>query len=148
MRRPGVWPADRPREVPDQPLDDARTQRDAEVPAPQQQPMSNFLKLKEEVVKHPTRYIQRWIPVICRSLGADHEAVRSLSAFGDQARRFAAEILAIIEWGTQHWQLQESFPVPVVPKWLRTLEFVQTTMPVWGELPLAPPGTQYEDIRV
>ena len=54
----------------------------------------------------------------------------------------------MIEWGTQHWKLQESFPVPLVPKWLRTLEFVQTTTPVRGELPLVPPGTHYEDIRV
>ena len=112
-------------------LEDTTNQaaRGAEGPAPQQS-MSNFLKLKEEVIGHPKKYIRRQILTIGQTLGADHEAVRSLSAFGDQARRFAAEMLAIIEWGTQHWQLQESFPVPVVPKWLWILEFIQTMTPV------------------
>ena len=110
--------------------------------------LSNFLKLKEEVVKHPQGYIRRRATAIYRTLGPDHEAVQCLSAFGDQAQKFAAEILAIIEWGTQHWKLQESFPVPVVPKWLRTLEFVQTMMPMCGELPIVPPGTHDKDIRV
>ena len=36
------------------------------------------------------------------TLAPDHEAVKCLSAFGDQAQKFAAEILATIEWGTQH----------------------------------------------
>ena len=57
-------------------------------------------------------------------------------------------MLATIEWGTQHWSLQKSFPVPVVPKWLRTIEYIQTMMPVHGEMPLAPAGTHYEDIRI
>ena len=57
-------------------------------------------------------------------------------------------MLAIIEWGTQHWHLQESFLVPVVPKWLCTIEYVQTATPVHGEMPLAPAGTHYEDIRI
>ena len=82
------------------------------------------------------------------SIAPDHEAVKCLSVFGNQAQKFAAKILATVEWGTQHWKLQESFPVPVVPKWLCMLEFVQTTMPVWGELPLVPLCTHYEDIRV
>ena len=85
---------------------------------------------------------------ICHSLSPDHEAVKCLSAFGDQARKFAAEMLAIIEWGTQHWSLEVSFPVPVVPKWLCTIEYVQTTMPVHGEMPLAPAGAHYKDIRI
>ena len=108
--------------------------------------MSNFLKLKEEVVKHTQSYIWRRALAIGHTLAPDHEAVKYLLAFGDQAQKFAAEILATIEWGTQHWKLQESFPVPLVPKWLRTLEYVQTTMPMQGELPLVPPGTHYEDI--
>ena len=103
--------------------------------------MSNFLKLKVEVVKHAQSYIRRHALVIGRTLAPDHEAVKYLSAFGDQAQKFAAEILATIEWGTQHWKLQESFPVPLVPKWLHTLEYVQTMMPMQGELPLVPPGT-------
>ena len=78
--------------------------------------MSNFLKLKEEVVKHTQSYIRRCALVIGRTFTLDHEAVRCLLAFGNQTQKFAAEILATIEWGTQHWKLQESFPVPVVPK--------------------------------
>ena len=83
--------------------------------------MSNFLKLKEEVVKHAQSYIWRCALAIGHTLTPDHEAVKCLSAFGDQVQKFAAEILATIEWGTQHWKLQESFPVPLVPKWLCTL---------------------------
>ena len=78
--------------------------------------MSNFLKLKEEVVKHAQSYIQRRALAIGCTLTPDHEAVKCLLAFGEQAQKFAAEILATIEWGTQHWKLQESFPVPLVPK--------------------------------
>ena len=100
------------------------------------------------MVKYAQSYIRRHGLVIRSTLAPDHEAVKCLSAFGDQAQKFAAEILATIEWGTQHWKLQESFPVPLMPKWLLTLEFIQTTMPVRGELPLVPPDTHYEDIRV
>ena len=89
--------------------------------------MWNFFKLKEEVVKHAQSYIQRHALAIGCTLTLDHEAVKCLSAFGDQAQKFAAEILATIEWGTQHWKLQESFPVPLVPKWLRMLEVPQGT---------------------
>ena len=66
--------------------------------------------------------------------------------FGDQAQKFAAEVLTIIEWGTQHWKLQETFPVPVIPRWLRTPEFTQTMTPLRGELPLMPTGGHIEDI--
>ena len=110
--------------------------------------VSNHTKLREEVVKHPQNYIRRQIPAISHSLSPDHEAVKCLSVFGDQARKFAAEMLAIIEWGTQHWSLEELFPVPAVPKWLRTIEYVQTTTPVRGEMLLALAGTHYEDIRI
>ena len=85
---------------------------------------------------------------ICRSLALDHEAVKCLSAFGDNAQKFAAKILAMIEWGTQHWKLQEPFPVPLVPRWLRTPEFAQTTIPIRGELSLIPMGAHFEDICV
>ena len=121
--------------------------RSAEQSAPHSE-MSNFLKLKEEVVKHAQSYIWRRALAIGHTLASDHEAVKCLLAFGDQAQKFAAEILATIEWGTQHWKLQESFPVPLVPKWLHTLEYVQTMMHMRGELPLVPPGAHYEDIRV
>ena len=85
---------------------------------------------------------------ICRSLAPDHEAVKCLLAFGDKAQKFAAKILAMIEWGTQHWKLQEPFPVPLVPRWLHMPEFMQTTMPIRGELQLIPTGAHFEDIRV
>ena len=149
MRKPRVWPSQCRREGSSQSTTSPTKQggRSAEQSAPRSE-LSNFLKLKEEVVKHTQNYIWRHAHAIHCTLAPDHEAVKCLSAFGDQAQKFAAEILAIVEWDTQHWKLQESFPVPVVPKWLHTLEFVQTMTPVWGELPLVSPGTHYEDIRV
>ena len=107
-----------------------------------------FRKLKDEVVKNAQSYIRRCATIIFRTLSPNHEAVKCLSAFGDQAQKFAAEVLAIIEWGTQHWKLQETFPVPLIPRWLRTPEFTQTTTPLRGELPLMPTGGHIEDIRV
>ena len=97
-----------------------------------------FRKLKDEVVKNTQSYIRRQAIVIFRTLSPDHEAVKCLSAFGDQAQKFAAEVLAIIEWGTQHWKLQETFPVP---------EFTQTMTPLRGELPLMPTSSHIKDIR-
>ena len=85
---------------------------------------------------------------ICLSLAPDHEAVKCLLAFGEKAQKFAAEILATIEWGTQQWKLQRPFPVPLVPRWLHTPEFMQTKMPIRGELPLIPTGAHFEDIHV
>ena len=102
--------------------------------------LSKFRKLKDEVVKNAQSYIRRRATVIFRTLSSNHEAVKCLSTFGDQAQKFAAEVLAIIEWGTQHWKLQETFPVPVIPRWLRTPEFTQTMTPLRGELPLMPTG--------
>ena len=85
---------------------------------------------------------------ISHSLVLDNKAVKCLLAFGEKAQKFAAEILAMIEWGTQHWKLQELFPVPLVPRWLCTHKFMQTMMPMRGELPLIPTGAHFEDIRV
>ena len=109
--------------------------------------LSKFLKLKDEVVKNAQSYIRRRATVIFRTLSPDHEAVKCLLAFGNQAQKFAAEVLATIEWGTQHWKLQEAFLVPVIPRWLRMPEFTQTTTPLRGELPLMPMGGHFEDIR-
>ena len=80
--------------------------------------LSKLLKLKDEVIKNAQSYIRRRATIIFRTLSPDHEAVKCLSAFGDQAQKFAAEVFAIIEWGTQYWKLQETFPVPVIPRWL------------------------------
>ena len=110
--------------------------------------LSKFLKLKDEVIKNAQSYIRRHATVIFHTLSPDHEAVKCLSAFGAQAQKFAAEVLATIEWGTQHWKLQETFPVPVIPRWLRMPEFTQTTTLLRGELPLMPTGGHFEDIRV
>ena len=110
--------------------------------------LSKFLKLKYKVIKNGQPYIRRHATIIFHTLSPDHEAVKCLSAFGDQALKFAAEVLATIEWGTQHWKLQETFPVPVIPRWLRTPEFTQTTTPLRGELPLMPTGGHFEDIHV
>ena len=149
MWKPGVWLSQHRKEEPSQSPSNTMKQggRSAEQLVPCRE-MSNFLKLGEEVVKHAQSYIQRHAVAIGHTLAPDHEAVKCLSAFGDQAQKFVAEILTTIEWGTQHWKLQESFLVPLVPKWLCTLEYVQMTMPMRGELPLVPPGAHYEDIRM
>ena len=126
------------------------TQRDgrhAEHSAPLND-LSKFLKLKQEVVNNTQAYIRGRATVICRTLTPDHKVVECLSAFGGQALKYAAEILATVEWGTQHWKLQEPFPVPLVPKWLSTPEFMQTMMPLRKELLLMPTGGHFEDIRV
>ena len=99
-------------------------------------------------MKNAQSYIRRRATVIFRTLSPDHEAVKCLSAFGDQAQKFAAEVLATVEWGTQHWKLQETFLVPVIPRWLQMPEFTQTTTPLRGELPLMPTGGHFEDICV
>ena len=78
--------------------------------------LSKFRKLKDEVVKNAQSYIRRRATIIFHTLSPDHEAVKCLLVFGDQAQKFAAEMLAIIEWGTQHWKLQETFLVPVIPR--------------------------------
>ena len=117
-------------------------------PVPSKEELSKFLKLKEEVVKQPQGYIQGCAKHIARTLTPNHEAVKCLMAFGENALKYAVEVLATIEWGTQHWKLQESFPVPLVPRWLQMLELIQTTTPLRGELPLIPSGTHLEDIRI
>ena len=147
--RPGVWPSQHEREAPDR-SPKSTAQKDVQgaghsVPS---NDLSKFLKLKDKVVKNAQSYIRRRATVISRTLSPNHEAVKCLSAFGDQAQKFAAEVLATIEWGTQHWKFQETFLVPVIPRWLRTPEFTQTTTPLRGELPLMPTGGHFEDIRV
>ena len=99
-------------------------------------------------MKQPQGYVQRRAKHIARSLTPDHEVVKCLVAFGENALKYAAEVLATIKWGTQHWKLQESFPVPHMPRWLRMPELIQTTMPLRGELPLIPSGTHLEDIHI
>ena len=110
--------------------------------------LSKFLKLKEEGVKWPQGYIQGHAKLIAHTLTPYHEAVKCLMAFGENTLKYAVEVLATIEWGTQHWKLQESFPVPPVPRWLQMPELIQTTMPLRGELPLIPSGTHLEDICI
>ena len=110
--------------------------------------MFAFLKLKEEVTKWPQGYVARRAKHIACSLTPDHEAVKCLVAFGENALKYAREVLATIEWGTQHWKLQESFPVPYVPRWLWMPELMQTMMPLRGELPLIPSRTHLEDICI
>ena len=145
-RRPGVWSSQREWEMPGQsPSKTTRKDmRDAEHSAFSND-LLKFRKLKDEVVKNAQSYIRRHATIIFRTLSPDHEAVKCWSAFGDQAQKFAAEVLAIIEWGTKHWKLQETFLVPVIPRWLRTPEFTQTTTPLRGELPLMPTGSHIEN---
>ena len=139
-RRPGGWSSQREREMPDQlPRTAQKDMQDAGHSAFSND-LSKFRKLKDEVVKNAQSYIRRRSTIIFHTLSPDHEAVKCLSAFGDQAQKFAVEVLTIIEWDTQHWKLQETFPVPVIPRWLRTPEFTQTTTLLRGELPLMPTG--------
>ena len=148
-RRPGIWPSQHEREVPNRsPRSTAQKDVRGTGHSAPLNDLSKFLKLKDEVVKNAQSYIRRCATIIFRTLSPDHEAVKCLSAFGDQAQKFAEEVLTTIEWGTQHWELQETFPVPVIPKWLRTPEFTQTTTPLRGELPLMPTGGHFEDIRM
>ena len=116
--------------------------------APSNNELSKFIKLKEEVVKQPQSYIQGRATLIALTLAPDHEAVKCLLAFGENALKYAAEVLAITEWGTQHWKLQEPFAVPQVPRWLHTPEMIQTMMPLRGELPLILSGAHLEDIHI
>ena len=99
-------------------------------------------------MKWPQSYIQRRAKHIAHSLTPKDKVVECLAAFGENALKYTAEILATVEWGTQHWKLQKTFPVPPVPRWLRMPELIQTTTPLRGELPLIPPGAHIEDIRV
>ena len=46
-----------------------------------------FRKLKDEVIKNAQSYIRRRATVIFRTLIPDHEAVKCLSMFSDQARK-------------------------------------------------------------
>ena len=116
-RRPGVWSSQREREVPNQsPSSTAEKDiRHARHSVPSND-LSKFLKLKNEVVRNAQSYIRGCATVICRTLSPNHKAVKCLSAFDDQAQKFAVEVLTTIEWGTQHWKLQESFLVPVIPR--------------------------------
>ena len=82
--------------------------------------LSKFRKLKDKVMNNAQSYIRRCATVISQTLSPDHEAVKCLSAFGNQAQKFAAEVLAIVQWGTQHWKLHATFPVPVIPRSLQT----------------------------
>ena len=117
-------------------------------PVPSKDEMSQFLKLKEEVVKQPQGYVQRCDKHIIHSLTPNHEAVKCLVAIGENAMKYATEILAMMEWGTQHWKLQESFLVPPVLRWLWMPELMQTMVPLRGELPLIPSGTHLKDIYI
>ena len=100
------------------------------------------------MTKWPQGYIQSCAKHIACTLTPNHEVVKCLMAFGKNALKYAAEVLATIEWGTQHWKLQEPFPVPLVPRWLHTPELIQTMTPLRGELPLIPLGAHLEGICI
>ena len=80
-------------------------------------------------MKQLQSYSQRRAKHIAHFLNPDHEAVKCLVAFGENTLKYAAEVLATTELGTQHRKLQESFPVPHMLRWLRMPELIQTTMP-------------------
>ena len=79
MRKPGVWLSQCKRGKPSQ--SPSHTTKQGGWSAEQSVPcseMSNFLKLKEEVVKHAQSYIRRHALAIGRTLALDHEAVKML----------------------------------------------------------------------
>ena len=99
-RKPGVWSSQHEREMPDQsPSRTAQKDMQDAGHSAFSNDLSKFWKLKDEVVKNAQSYIRRRATVIFRTLSPNHEAVKCLSAFSDQAQKFAAEVLAIIEWG-------------------------------------------------
>ena len=77
MRKPRVWSSQCRREEPSRSPSNATKQggQSTEQSAPRSK-MSNFLKLKEEVVKHAQSYIQRCILAIGCTLAPDHEAIK------------------------------------------------------------------------
>ena len=104
--------------------------------------------LKEEVTRRPHLYICGCTKLITYTLTKSDLVVQCLLAFGTSALLYAVEILVTIEWGTQHWKMEEPFPVPPVPKWLCTPQLMQSMMPLRGELPLPLPGVHMTDILV
>ena len=164
VRKPGVWPSQwgwspskgHPEEdrscrllsTSSHSYEQTRSSGCAAHLVPSKEELSKFLKLKEEVVKQPQGYIQGHAKLITCTLTPNHKAVKCLMAFGKNTLKYAVEMLATIEWGTQHWKLQESFPVPPVPRWLQMPDLMQTTTPLRGELPLIPSVAHLEDIHI
>ena len=85
-RRPGVWPSQHEREVSNRsPRGTAQKDVQGARHSALSNDLSKFLKLKDEVVKNAQSYIRRRATIIFRTLSPNHEAVKCLSAFGDQA---------------------------------------------------------------
>ena len=103
---------------------------------------------QEEVTRHPQEYIQGHTKLIAYTLTKHDPEVCCLLAFGTSTLLYAAKILATVEWGIQHWKIKEPNPVPPVPKWLCTVELMQSMTPLRGELPLPSPGIHMTDICV
>ena len=99
-------------------------------------------------MKRPHEYIHGRTLHIVYSLTHKDAEMRCLLAFGTNALRYAAKILATIEWGTQHWKMQEPFPMLPVLRWLCMPEQMQTTILLRGELPLPSPAIHLRNIRV
>ena len=99
-------------------------------------------------MRHPHEYMCTCTKLIAYTLTKQDPAVRCLLTFGTGALLYATEILATIEWGTQHWKMEEPHPVPPVLKWLCTPQLTQSMMPLRGELLLPSPGIHMTDIRV
>ena len=86
--RPGVWSSQREREMPGQsPSRTAQKDMRDVGHSAFSNDLSKFRKLKDEVVKNAQSYIRRRATIIFRTLSPDHEAVKCLLAFGDQAQK-------------------------------------------------------------
>ena len=112
------------------------------------EPETKCAQLKEEVMRWPHKYICGRAKNIAYTFTCPDEMVKCLLAFGTGALRYAGKILATIEWGMQHWKMEEPFPVLPIPKWLCTPELTQTTTPLRGELSLPSPAIHLRDIYV
>ena len=108
----------------------------------------NMTNLRKKWLSAPTSIFVGVCSTSPTTLTCQDDQVKCLAVFGSNALKYAAEILATIEWGTQHWKLQEPFPVLPVPKWLCTPEQMQRMMPLRGELPLPSRVIHLRDIYV
>ena len=68
---------------------------------------SQLKKVKEEVFKHPDQCIRWRVQNNAGGLTNKDPLVWSLLAFSKDAIGYTTQILAMIEWGTIHWQLGE-----------------------------------------
>ena len=108
---------------------------------------TKYAQLKEEVTRWPHKYFRGCAKNIAYTFTHQDGAVKCLLVFRTGALWYMGEILATIEWGMQHWKMEEPFPGPPITKWLCMPELTQTTTPLRGELLLPSPAIHLRDIH-